>query len=232
MARVLSLLLVLTACGSSTGTDDPDETDTDADTNSEDGPHPLAPEEFQLLWNTEGSCSTEFGDGDQIYMIGEGRLETDGSLVFTETVYWFFADEPRSADCKDVWTITGTELNGDPESLGYAGGEHFYDVRREISDAGCTSGTKYGSVYREDDDGYYQRLMFDLLNEFNDAPNEKPAVFHEERNFFGQGYVTKLYASEPGSKLTPDDGSTHAPPAEIRWIGKRCVVARRGGGGG
>lgn len=222
--------LALVACAS---TDATDGTDSDTDASTEDGPHPLVPEEFSLLWNTDGECSNEFGDGNQVYMIGEGRLETDGSLSVDERVFWFYADEPRSADCVDRFTVTASEeLVGDPADLGYSGGEHFYDVRRELTEEGCDD-ADYRRLYRSDDDGLYQRLIFDTLNEFNDTPNEndKIAVWHEERNFFGEGYVTKEYAQEPGSVIEPDT-DVHGPPATIRWIGKRCVIPFRGGGGG
>jgi len=227
MLRAASLILLLaTGCSS-----DPTDATEDTDTVVDDGTHPLVPEEFELLWNTSGECSNEFGDGDQIYVIGEATVDEAGHLTATERVWWFYADQPNEADCVDTFSIEGDALQGDPSQLGYAGGEEIYDVRREFVETNC--GERYGRIYRSDDDGLYQRLMFDTLNEFNDEPNEddKLGVFHEERDYFGEGYVTKIYANEPGSVVIPKT-ETHGAPADYRWIGKRCQVAFGGGGGG
>lgn len=218
-AELLVLVTLLTAC---TG----EETDSvidDTEVTDQDSPHPLVPEEFKNLWNTEGDCSTEFGDGNQMYMIFEGRVDADGSLTGTEQVWWFYRNRPPEDDCVDTFSISGTDIPGSAESLGCVGCEEFYDVRREITENNCR--TNYERVYREDDDGLYQRLMFDTLNEFNDQPNEnnKVAVFHEQKKWRDEGYETKLYAGEDGSRITPD-GAEHGPPASYRWIGRRCQV--------
>ncbi|MFK7930367.1 MAG: hypothetical protein AB8H79_19420 [Myxococcota bacterium] len=223
------LFLSLSACTGDV-TDGSDGTDG-TDTNIDDGTHPLVPEEYKFLWNTDGECSTEFGDGNQMYMIFEGRLEADGSLTGTEQVWWFYADQGQEEDCVDTFELTGTRLSGSAESLGCVGCESFYQTRREITENNCRA--RYNGVYQSDDDGLYQRLMLDTLNEFNDQPNEnnKVAVFHEERNWQGGGTSAKLYAGEDGSLLDPDT-AVHDAPADIRWIGSRCQVSFGGGGGG
>jgi hypothetical protein len=227
MLRTLTVLLLcgLVACG----TDETASTD-DTDAVVDDGTHPLVPDEFKALWNTEGSCKTEFGDGDQMYMIFEGRVEADGTLTGTERVWWFYADEPESKDCVDTFALSGVALAGEPAALGCTSCEEFYQTRRTLTEDTCRQ--RYNRVYREDDDGLYQRLMFDTLNEFNDQPNEddKIGVFHEEKDFFSSGYVTKLYAAETGSKIIPD-GEVFGPPATYKWIGRRCQVTWGGGGG-
>ena len=229
MRTSLVLLALLTGCAGEK-TDATDGATDDSDT-IDDGTPPLVPEEFANLWNTSGECSNEFGDGDKMYMVGEARAEADGSFTATEKVWFFYADEPNSEDCVDTFELSGNAVFGDPGELGYVSAEEFYDVRREFVENNCNE--RYNRIYRSDDDGLYQRLMIDTLNEFNDQPNEnsKISIFHEERNFFGEGYVSKSYAQENGSKITPD-GETYGPPASYRWIGTRCNVAFGGGGGG
>jgi hypothetical protein len=225
--RLIVLLSWGVACTG--GTPDSDAADTDGGDSAESDS--IVPEEYKFLWNTEGSCSTEFGAGHQMYMLFTGRLEADGTLTGTERVWWFYADKGPEADCVDTFELSGSLVTGEPESLGCASCEHFYTVRRNRTDDQC--GERYSSIYRTDDEGLWQTVMLDTLNEFNDQPNEdnRVGVFHEEKQWGGQNYVTKLYAAETGSELVPD-GSSHLPPAGLLWHGKRCQMKFGGGGGG
>lgn len=229
--RLLPALLLLAAAGCKT-TDAGDDDDTTSDTDPvDDGTHPLVPDEFELLWNVDGECSNEFGDGDQVYVLFEGSVDAEGNLTGTERVWWFYADAPWDEDCVDTWELTGTRVDGEPGALGCNGCEEFYMTRRVRTQDNCSE--NYDRIYRTDNDGHYQLLMIDTLNEFNDEPNEdnKIGVFHEEKQFGGNNYITKLYASENGSWIAPQ-GEAHGPPADYRWIGRRCQVSWGGGGGG
>lgn len=222
MKRIYFILaLSAIACGSpSASTTDPGDTDS-----VQDDSHPLVPEEYALLWNTEGSCSNEFGDGDQMYMIFDGEVDADGNFSGTEQVWWFFAGEDESKDCVDTFALSGTAVTGDPTALGCVSCEEFYTVRRTITENNCNS-NQYARVYQEDDDGLLQNLMIDTLNEFNDSPNEdnRIGVFHEEWNIVQKKYTTKMYAAGPDSQITPS-GSEHGPPAAYRWVGDRCHIS-------
>lgn len=221
LVRTLTIALLLAAAC----TTDTPGTDTDTDVGTLDDTHPLVPKEFAHLWNTEGGCSTEFGDGDQVYMIFDGKVDADGVLTGTEKLWWFYSGQEESADCVDTFSLSGVTIDSDPTCSSC---EEFYDARRELVEDNCKSNS-YAQIYRSDEDGYYQRLMFDTLNEINDQPNEddKIGVFHQEKGWRNDDLVTKLYASERGSIIIPD-GEAHSAPATYRWIGKRCQVGRRG----
>ena len=59
------VLALATSIGCSKGDDDT-ETDTDSDTDTAPDYHPLVPEEYRYLWNTEG-CETDKGMGATVY---------------------------------------------------------------------------------------------------------------------------------------------------------------------
>ena len=216
-------LVALAACAG----DEPADTTGVDDTNDiVDDSHPLVPDEFKFVWNTDGECSNEWGSGDQMYMIFEGRVDAAGNFSGTEQVWWFFADEPDENDCVDTFELTGTALVGDPASLGCSSCEEFYRVTRTLTTDNCNS-RQYNRVYREDDSGgLYQVLMIDTKNEFNDQPNEndKIGVFHESWNILRKEYETSLYAADDGSLIVPS-GEEFGPPADYKWIGNRCHAA-------
>lgn len=220
--RWISVMLLLGAVGCESQGDDTEQP-TESDP-IDDGTHPLVPDEYQYIWNTEGACSNEWGDGDQMHMIFEGRVDAEGNFSGSERVWWFYADEPIDKDCVDTFQLTGTRAQGDPTSLGCSSCDEFYLARRTLTTDNCGT-NQYNRVYREDDDGLYQDLMLDTLTA-NGLPNpdNKIGVFHSEWNILRREYLTKLYANEEGSKLVPE-GDEHAPPATYEWIGKRCHIS-------
>jgi hypothetical protein len=218
--RALFCGILLVGCS---GSDEAEPNGTETDDSDSGVVDSIVPDEYKFLWNTEGSCTTEFGAGNQMYMLFEGHLAADGTLEGTERVWWFYKDKGPEADCVDTFTLRGTVRTGDPSSQGCASCELFYDTRRTLTEDNCRE--KYGLVYRTDDAGLYQTLMMDTLNELNDQPNEnnKVGVFHQEKQWGQENYITKLYASESGSALSPES-EDYAPPAGLKWHGKRCQL--------
>lgn len=241
----LNLVLAL-AAGLAFAACNDGETDSDTETDvidtGDDGNNSAdrlgVPEEYKFLWNTTDGCTTADGsDGTQIYWHTSDARSFDqggGTIGFTatETYYWFHGGS-GSADCKDVWEITGYYVNVDYGQLGCSGCEEGYFFERKLKDQGCSYLYHMLYAYQEGEqapdpqvyDGY---MLMDTHN-VNGGPNENDKMLVVTRDRGPSGWaVNNDYGLAGMSKRVADDSNVIGPPGEYTWVGTACV----GGGGG
>lgn len=162
---MVTLLLALACSGKGdaapVGGDDTAPVDTDY------GPNPIVPEQYDGLWDVDVS-SCEDGDDAITYLAFEGSIDAEGQLSGREGRYWFFAEEGWEGDCVDVFTAEGEEsdTNWSEEPCSGCDREFTSTWKLEDEDRGC-EGFDYEYFFandRVDDDDYNVIVMLDPLS--------------------------------------------------------------------
>jgi hypothetical protein len=219
--------MVLLALGMGLGcTKSTDDSDIDTDTDTDTAPdyHPLVPEEYRYLWNTEG-CETNNGPGASVYRYSKDAVSDGSAFSATEQWFWFFSEEGWANDCVDTFTLTGSWANFDYGQLGCTGCEEAYEVTRVLSDSNCNMGysTMFGYEEPEDISSFEAILMFDSFTP-NETPNEDNKMLVISAALVpGVGYFRDVdYAR--GHAFGQEDDYFPPGPASYDWVGDACVT--------
>ena len=217
---LLLAVLGLLGCNGSTETDD---SDTDTDTDTAPDFHPLVPEEYRYLWNTEG-CETDDGMGATVYRYAvDGRSDGEKFSV-TEQWFWFFPEEGWDADCVDTFTMTGDLASFDYGQLGCSGCEEAYQVTRTLTESNCSINysTLFGYEEPEDITVFEGVLMFDSF-----TPNEQPNEDNKMLVISGTRVKGNSYSMDIDYARghAYGDNTDYFPPglASYDWVGDTCV---------
>ena len=229
---IFTAAALATACNKSKDTSGTAATDTsETPSGSETGdtspsgsePHPLIPDEFQYLWDTDGCTTLDGAEGVNVYWYAVGSADDAGDLTMTEQWFWFMGQGDYSQDCVDTFEITGTYDAFDYNALGCGACEEGYAVTRTLVDSTC--GVSYHSTFNveeEPEEQVYEGIeMLDTLTPFG-KPNWEMDVSHADPVPPGQ-YST--YA------VTFDWADGHAYPygepgypSDYEWVGEACYT--------
>lgn len=224
--RAIVLTLPL-AIGCSGDDEEPGETggteETGEDTESD--VHPLVPEEFGLLWNTEG-CETQDGkDGSQVYWhVTDAAIDASGQFTATERWYWFHSEPGWASDCVDTWSIEGEFATFDYGMLGCSQCEEGYEYTRTLTDSQCS--ITYYSLFslekeeRPDDEIYEGMLLMDTMGPLGNL-NERTLVVNGALTpgGYSMNYNYAWGAWTPNNADEPTPGE----PGAYSWLGDACV---------
>jgi hypothetical protein len=222
MQNGLFILALLMTIGCNGATDD-DTVDTDTDTDSDPDYHPLVPEEYRYLWNTEG-CETDEGMGATVYRYATDAQSDGTTFSVTEQWFWFFPEDGWDADCVDTFTMTGDLANFDYGQLGCSGCEEAYSVKRTLTDSKCNMGysTLFGYEEPEDITEFDAILMFDSF-----TPNETPNEDNKMLVIAGTKVQGNAYSMDidyaRGHAFGESEDYFPPGPATYDWVGNTCV---------
>jgi len=216
-----------TASATSTGvTDTAADTNTDTQTGANE-PHPLVPEEFQWLWDTDGCTTLDGQDGVNVYWYAQGSADENGVLTMTEDWFWFLGKGDVNQDCVDTFSITGVYDAFDYAALGCGACEEGYAVTRTLTKSNCNLSyhTSFG-VEEEPKEQVYEAIeMFDTLTAAGNANWENVMdVSHADPYPPGQNksYIVAFNWSRGHAFPTGDPGY----PAAYDWVGEACYTIK------
>lgn len=220
----LVCLALITAMACNGGGDDDTDTDTDTDTDKEPDYHPLVPEEYRYLWNTEG-CETDNGMGASVYRYATDARSDGDKFTVSEQWFWFFPEDGWDADCVDTFEMTGNLANFDYSQLGCSGCEEAYLVTRTFKESNCgiNYSTLFGYEEPEDITTFEAVLMFDSFTP-NNTPNEdnKMLVIGGTKV---QGNAYSMDIDYARGHAYGDADDYYPPgPASYDWVGNTCVT--------
>ena len=142
-------------------------------------------------------------------------MDASGNISGESRIWWFYPDDWNATDCVDTVSLTGTPVVTDLERLGCSQCEEAYEVTREVTTDNCNLG--YNVLFNEDEDGYYQTLLFDTKTP-DGQPQEDGNILVFHREVSDKGESTKEYAR---GTMTPE-GAEHGPPYTFTWLGSVC----------
>ena len=90
MRYALLILGMITVSGCNKDDDGGADSDTDTDTDTDPDYHPLVPEEYRYLWNTEGCDTSDGSQGASVYRNATEATSDGNNFSTTENWYWFF----------------------------------------------------------------------------------------------------------------------------------------------
>jgi hypothetical protein len=220
----LTTVTALAACNGSTDTDTDIDTDTDTDTAPDY--HPLVPEEYRYLWNTEG-CETDDGPGASVYRYAVDGVSDGENFSITEQWFWFFPETGWDADCVDTFEMSGNLARFDLGLLGCSACEEAYEVKRVLTTSNCN--IMYSSLFNFDDPveltEFDSVLLFDSFTP-NGNPNEenKMLVIGATQTDSGAYSVDVNYAR--GHALGEEEGYFPPAAATYDWVGDACIIMK------
>jgi hypothetical protein len=114
MRLSVALIAILAACSKDdTDTATGDTADT-SDTDPDPADHPLVPDEYEYLWNTDSCELYGGGDGTPVYVLAEGAVDSDGHMAMVEQWFWFFGEPDYAGDCVDTFESVGAGVQVGP----------------------------------------------------------------------------------------------------------------------
>ncbi|MFT7518402.1 MAG: hypothetical protein ACI9MC_000533 [Kiritimatiellia bacterium] len=231
----LSLIAMTMGCNG-----DATDTDTDSGTLSVPDTHPLAPEKYAQIWNTDRPCQLQDGgDGTQIYWYSEDAesVVQGEKVILTATEKWYWFHGGFGDDCVDTWELRAEFVKGDYALYGCSECEEAYYFRRTLVDQTCPYLYHQIFGYDKDKDApdpqvYEGYMLLDTHNTFNGAPNENNKMLMVARyRVPGGSWSTNNNYSKPGwSYRHADDADVQGPPSTYEWVGESCVGSSDGGG--
>lgn len=214
MTLALTLLL---ACSGGDGNKQPNGDDSGAT----EGPNPIVPEQYELLWDLDASSCE---DEAIVYFLFDGDIDDAGNLVGTERWYWFFAEEGWDGDCYNTFDVVGEEGElGWKESPCSGCDREFLATwtldEDEDGDYVC-QGFGYESMFdddtrdRIDDEEYYADVMLDPLSPSGNV-NEDMLVF----TYFQDDQSEYSYNARTDARGTyvPGGDDYESGPAHLDW---------------
>ncbi len=198
------------------------------DTGDLSGPHPLAPEEYQWIWNTDG-CTTEHGGatGHQVYMhLYEAESTASGDFSGMEHVYWFFAEKGWAQDCVDTFEIEGTWIQENYSTFGAAVADEGWYIRRTLVESQCGMSYRWMLSSCKVGDGYCSAAFLDTITPSgNPNIDNKFLVFTVDQDKDG-GYSGNLDENWGKGHIYPEnEAQNYGPPATYDWVGEYCQRA-------
>lgn len=234
MSRTIAILLLpaaLLACNKAEDTD----TGVDDDSDTEQVFHPLVPEKYKYLWDTDG-CVVSSGPsagspGIQIYVLSdEGEASSNGLGRFEALEHWFwFKGGDWASDCVDTFRLEGEFATFDYGTFGASQAEEGWLLTRTLVDANCgvTYYTLLGLDPRNpppDEEIYGALLFFDTL-----TPSGEPNV-DNAMLVFGSTQVSGYTYTSPNVNYARGHAYPEGEPgypAAYDWLGSMCVGTGR-----
>jgi hypothetical protein len=214
---LVALALALTGCTGGTG----DKKPAGDDTGATEGPNPIVPEQYELLWDTDASSCD---DEAIVYWLFDGDIDDAGNLVGTERWYWFFAAEGWDGDCYNTFDVVGEEGELGWETSPCSGCDREFLAtwtldEDEEGDYVC-QGYGYESMFdddtrdRIDDEEYYADVMLDPLSPSGNV-NEDMLVF----TYFQDDQSEYSYNARTDARgtYTPGGDDYESGPAHLDW---------------
>lgn len=202
------------------GDDDAEDTGSE-DTGGETDYHPLVPEKYRYMWDTDG-CTTEEGKpGVKVYWLvdeGEGSANAMGHFTATERWYWFTGD--RDNDCVDEFSIQGDYATFDYGMLGCSECDEAFEIRRTLGESGCnyTYYSIFGLEERPEEEIYDAIVLFDTLTPSGN-PNMDNRMLVVQGSETPDGYV--MNRDFAIGHIYPE-GEEYTFPASYDWLGDAC----------
>jgi len=210
---------------------DPEEEDTGEDT--DDGTHPMVPDEYKYLWNTDDPCTVWGGtEGHRVYILAtDVRAEADGSISGTERWFWFFNEPGWDDDCVDTFTLSGQTRAEDYGQYECSQCEEGFEITRTLSEDNCSNSyTAHMFAWdwqNWDDPGdlpYVALLMMDTLSP-NGNPNEdnKALMVQAKSDTSGEISQSSIDNDFATGHAFPDNAASPGPPSSYDWLGEHCL---------
>lgn len=188
--------------------------------------HPLIPEEYQYIWDTDGCTTQSGGSGASVYRLAEGEATDETTMTMTETWYWLFGDDWED-DCADVFEVELEYLVYDYGNLGCSGCDEGWQGTWTLVEDNC--GIDYGSTFRVDDDatdGLDVIFLFDTITPSGTKNVDNAmlvyALIKDGNSWDSQGEWARGHAY-PTHTDTGEDGLIVGPPSEYDWLGDECM---------
>jgi len=204
---------------------DKDKHDDTGDTAAEELEHPLVPDEYRGIWDTDG-CD----DGKAaVYHVAQGRSEVgeddDGDeimyLSFTEHWYWFWGNDDYEGDCVDEFSFQGVESNAnwgasDPCSECE---EEFTGDYTESADGDDGCSVLYSYIFLDEGTGsnnFTAMFKLDTLTPSgNPNVDNKALVIGIFKDSDGYWYPDTDYARGP---VVPDTEGDYGGVSSYDWV--------------
>lgn len=211
------------ACSNGKSPVDSSAGDTSASTDTAEGGHPLVPDEYDYLWDTDG-CTTESGeDGVNVYWLAEGSADEDGHMVMTERWFWFLGRGDVEEDCVDTFDVTGTFTVFDYEDFSCEPCEEAYELERVLSESSC--GIGYGDIFGTYEnpatEPYRSIELFDTLTPTG-SPNwdDVMDVMHAQPEPPDQDVSWLVSLNWARGHAYPEGDPGY--PSDYDWVGEAC----------
>ena len=192
-------------------------------------PHPLVPDEFQWLWDTDGCTTYEGGEGINVYWHAQGEADKDGNLTMTEDWYWFMGAGDWSLDCVDTFDIVGEYDAFDYDMLGCGACEQGYLLTRTLVKSNCNL-TSYYTMFGQDDqpkeEVYVAIEMLDTLTAGGIA-NQYNVMDISHADAYPPDQLTSWIVAlnwARGHYFPDDKDDPRGYPATYDWVGEVCVT--------
>lgn len=226
---LVSLLLLACAGGGNGGDKNPVD---DTGTTATDGPNPIVPEDYALIWDLDASGCEEDEDAI-VYHLFTGTTDGAGGFVGTEGYYWFFKTEGWEGDCVDSFEVEGEASDTNWQEDPCSGCDYEYTSQWQLKDAGRTcDGFDYEDFFANDDvarDTYNTIVMLDPLSPSGNV-NETTLVMMAYQDDDNTNSYSFDSAYARGS-MTPDVEGEFDGPATIEWVGTTGWCVKITGGG-
>jgi hypothetical protein len=212
-----------------------EETDIDTDTDEDDGSHPLPPDQYKWIWNTEGTCETwNNRTGNQVYIYAtDVRITAEGALSGTEKWYWFWEGEGWEGDCVDTFEVTGTTTAIDFEQYRCSQCEESYEISRKLIDSQCGHSYDRHLISYDWSDGWkdpgeidaYPALaMFDTLTPNGNVNEDNKMLFvHLKADAEGELNPDSVDGDFAVGHAIPDDAEQVGVPGTYDWLAEKCL---------
>ena len=227
----LAVTASMTACSGSKDsapavtTAETGNTDTSGDTDSTSGgPHPLVPDEFQYLWDTDGCTTLDGQDGVNVYWYAQGSADDAGDLTMTEQWFWFMGQGDVSQDCVDTFSIVGSYDAFDYAALNCAACEEGYSVVRTLTDSTC--GVSYHTTFGLEDEPKEQ--VYEAIEMFDTTTAGGAANW---QNVMDTSHGDLVPGTTSTYLVSLNWASGHAfplgkpgYPSDYDWVGEACYT--------
>ena len=232
--RIPLIITILAAAGcSSDTTEETTNTATASTTSTSTGttnpePHPLVPEEYQWIWQTDGCTTYEGSEGSNLYWHAEGSADVNGDIVLTEKWYWFLGNGDWSQDCVDTFEVVGEYDAFDYAMLDCGACEEGYLVTRTLVDSTCnlTYYTMFGNDDQPEEEVYVSLELFDTLTA-GGIPNQNNIMDISHGDAYPPGQLGSWLVSLNWARghAYPMDKKNPGYPSDYDWVGDACVTA-------
>jgi hypothetical protein len=187
------------------------------------GPHPLVPDEYQYIWDTDGCTTYDGASGVNVYWYAIGSADESGHLVMEERWFWFMGQGDVEQDCVDTFLVEGDYEAFDMNQLGCGACEEGYQVTRTLTEDNC--GVDYGSTFGTADEPgehpYVSLEMLDTLSSWG-KPNWENVMDTSHADPIPPGQETYWAVSLNWARGHVLPWGAPGYPSDYDWVGESC----------